>query len=141
MIWDLKNACKSIQYCLLLTFSIKFSNILVISTGNSKFNQRKKLRTCNFAAHLIIPQLKFEDKVLCNTLTLNGPGFLVDPEAGGGLNQDALVFDVLYCYLSLKTCIQGLKLKFGSSVVCRINDQHPSLSSFSVRPCQIYVLR
>ena len=74
-------------------------------------------------------------------LTLNGPGFLVDPEAGGGLNQDALVFDVLYCYLSLKTCIQSLKLKFESSVVCRINDQHPSLSSFSVRPCRIYVLR
>ena len=59
----------------------------------------------------------------------------------GGLNQDALVFDVLYCYLSLKTCIQSLKLKFESSVVCRINDQHPSLSSFSVRPCRIYVLR
>ena len=35
--------------------------------------------------------------------TLNGPGFLVDLKAGEGLNQDTLVFDVLYGYFSLKT--------------------------------------
>ena len=84
---------------------------------------------------------KNRGRTVFDWLTLNGPAFLVDPEARGGLNQDALVFDVLYRYLSLKTCIQSLKLKFESSVVCRINDQHPSLSSFSVRPCRIYVLR
>ena len=50
------------------------------------------------------------------TLTLNGPGFLVDLKAGEGLNQDALVFDVLYGYFSLKTWIHGLKWKFGSPV-------------------------
>ena len=72
--------------------------------------------------------------------SLNGPGFLVHLKAGEGLNQDALVFDVLYGYFSLKTWIHGLKWKFGSPVVCRINDQHSSLSSFSVRPSQNCVL-
>ena len=42
-------------------------------------------------------------------LTLTCPGFLVDLKARERLNQDALVFDVLYGYFSLKTCIHGLK--------------------------------
>ena len=50
----------------------------------------------------------------------------------GGRNQDAVVFATLSCYFSLKSHIYGLKWKFRSSFVCRINNCYPLLCDFVV---------
>ena len=50
----------------------------------------------------------------------------------GGRNQDAVVFATLSCYFSLKSHKYGLKWKFRSSFVFRINNCYPLLCDFVV---------
>ena len=81
--------------------------------------------------HRLIDKRSLQSNYLA--LTLNRPGFSDDTEAGGGEEIRNVCFCCPWLQFLRKSLIYGLKWKFWSLLVCRINYFHLMLCSFVMR--------